>query len=120
MSQVWETHAGTDTLELILHKEKPKYISSTYVQAVCDIWPQKPETHRTRLTTWGSFIDYTGEVSTTTLDLTKMKLHVYSVTSDIKYQYMCMDIEYLNLNNLMDKAEYTMIQIYMISQESII
>ena len=46
------------------------------MRAVCDIRPQKIETHRTRLTVGGNLIEYPGEVSTPTLELTTMKMHV--------------------------------------------
>ena len=46
-----------------------------------------------------------------------MKLHVKVSISDIKSRYMCMDVKYFCLNNQMDRDEYIMIQISMISQE---
>ena len=48
----------------------------------------KIETHRTRLTARGNMIDYPGEVSTPSSDLTTMKLHVNSAISDAKARYM--------------------------------
>ena len=54
------------------------------MRAVGNIQPQKTETHRTRLAAEGNPIDYPGEVSTPTSDLTTMKLHVNSVISDVK------------------------------------
>ena len=41
LSQGQTAHEGTDTIEFILHKEKPKDIKETYVRAVCDIQPPK-------------------------------------------------------------------------------
>ena len=55
-----ETHAGSYTIEFILHREKPKDIKSTCLIAVCDIRPQKSETHRKRLTEGVNPIDYPG------------------------------------------------------------
>ena len=46
-----------------------------------------------------------------------MKLHVSSAISDIKSRYMCMDVKYFYLNNMMDRKEYIMIQIFMIPQD---
>ena len=37
LSQGWKSHAGTDKIELIFHKDKPKDKRVTYVRAVCDI-----------------------------------------------------------------------------------
>ena len=50
LSQDWIEHVGTDTIEFIFHKDKQKERSAIYVIAVCNIGPQKIETHRTRLT----------------------------------------------------------------------
>ena len=84
VSQVWNAHAGTDTIKFIFHKYKQKYRKEKYVRAVCDIRPQKTETHITRLTAGSNLVDYLGEVSTPTSDLTTMKLHINSAISDVK------------------------------------
>ena len=44
-----ENYVGTDTIEFIFQKEKPKDIRAAYVIAVCYIRPHKTETRRTRL-----------------------------------------------------------------------
>ena len=77
---------------------------------------QKTETHRTRLTAGGNLIDYPGEVSTPTSYLTTMKLHVNSAISEVKSRYLCMDVKYFPLNNIMYIAEYTIIHIFIIPQ----
>ena len=46
-----------------------------------------------------------------------MKFHVNSANSDVKLRYMCMNVKYFYLNNMMNGAEYIMIQISMIPQE---
>ena len=51
-----EKHAGTNRIYFKLHKDKPKYRRATYVRAVCDIRPKKPETLRTRITIEGNLI----------------------------------------------------------------
>ena len=104
LSQGWKEQVGTDTMDFIFHKDKPKYRRATYVRVVCDIGPQKIKTHRTRLTAGGNFIDYPGEVSTSTSDLTTMKLHVNSSVSDVKSRYICMDVKDFYLKNQMDRA----------------
>ena len=87
------------------------------MRAVCDILPQKIETHRKRLTVGGNLIYYTGDVSTPSSDLTTMKLHINITISDVTFRYMCMDIKYFYPNNQMDRDEYIMIQISMIPEE---
>ena len=66
LPQGCQKHAVTDTIEFILHKDKPKERRATHVRAVCDIRPHKNETHRTRPTVGGNIIDYPGEFSTPT------------------------------------------------------
>ena len=105
LSQGWGKHAGTDTIEFIFHKDKPKDRKATYVRAVCDIRPQKTETHRTRITAGGNIIYYTGDVRTPTSDLTTMKLHVNISISEVKARYMCIDVKYIYLNSMMDREE---------------
>ena len=46
---------------------------ATYVRIVCDIKPQKYETHRTRLTAGGNLMHNPGEVTTHTEDITISK-----------------------------------------------
>ena len=101
LSHGWKAHAGNDTIELIFHKDKPNYIRATYVRAVCNIQPQKTETHRTRLTAGGNLIYYPGEVSTPTSDLITIKLHINSAILDVKSRYICMDVNYFYLKNQM-------------------
>ena len=78
---------------------------------VCDIRPQKTETHITRLTAGGYLIYYPGEVRTPTSYLTRTKLHVNSVIYKIKPRYMCMEVKYVVWNNRTDREEYIIIQI---------
>ena len=85
--------------------------------AVCDIRPQKTETHITRLTVGRNLKYYPREFNTPTSYLSIMKLHVHSTISDVKLRYMCMDVKGFYLKKMMDKAEYIMIHISMIPQE---
>ena len=117
LSQGRKSHAGTVTIKFIFNKDKPKYIRATYVRAVCNIRPQKTDTHRTRFTAGGNLIDYPGEVSTPKSDLTTMKLHIKSATSDVKSRYMCIYVKDFYLNNHMDRDEYITIHISRIPPE---
>ena len=92
--QGWKERAGTNTIGFIFHKEKPKDRRAIHVRAVCDIRPQHVETCRTRLTAGGNLIDYPGEFSTPTPELTTMKIHANSAISDVKSRYMCMEVKY--------------------------
>ena len=117
LSHGWGKYSGTDTIEFILNKDKPKFIRETYVRAVCDIRSQKTESHRTRLTAGGNRIDYPVQVSTSTSDITTIKVYVNSAIYDITLIYICMKVKYYHLENHMYRSEYMMIHIFMISQE---
>ena len=84
------------------------------MRALCDIQTQKTGTRRTRLTAGGNLIDYPGEVSTPTSDLTTIKIRVNSAISDVKSRYMRMEVKYFYLNNQIYRYKYIMIQISMI------
>ena len=88
LAQGWKSHVGTDTIKFILHKDKPKERRATYVRAMSYIRTQRTETNRERLTAVGNLIYYPGEVSTPTLDLTTMKLHVNINISDVTSRYI--------------------------------
>ena len=87
------------------------------MRVVFDIRSHKIETRSTILATGGNLIDYPGDVSTPTSYLTTMKLHFNRAISDVKSRYMCMDVKDFYLNNMMDSAEYIMIQIAMVPRE---
>ena len=75
------------------------------MRTLCDIRTQKTETYRTRITEGVNLIDYTGDVRTPTSDLTTTKSHVNSAIPEVKARYMCMDVKYFFLNNMMDREE---------------
>ena len=82
----WHNKAHPSQIQTIIHK-------ATNVREVCEIRPQQSETNRIRLTEGGNIIDYTGEFSTPTSNLTTAKLHVHIIISNIKYRFMCMDVK---------------------------
>ena len=55
----------------------------TYGKHVCDINPDKVETHRTRLTVGGNLLDYAGVMSTPTATVTTTKFLLNSIVSTI-------------------------------------
>ena len=69
---------GTDTMHFISHKDVPAGKVVTYCRIVAFERPHKVESKRVRFTAGGDRIEYAGEVSTPTCDLTKVKLLVDS------------------------------------------
>ena len=86
-------------MDFILHQYMPRDRKENDVRLVCEIRPQKTETHRTRLNVGGSLVAYPREFITPTVDLNTVKMHVNSVISEIIYRYMFMDVKYVYLNN---------------------
>jgi hypothetical protein len=89
----------------------------TYARFVCDYRPQKKESHCTWLTVGGNLIDYPGDVSTKTSDLTTSKCLWDSTLSTPGARYMCMDVKNFYVNTPMARPEYMRIHISLILQE---
>ena len=72
----------------------PKYRKITYANFICNIRPQKSETHRIRLTAGGDKLDYPGDPSSPAVSLLNVKIHINSTISRAKNnaKYMCIDI----------------------------
>jgi hypothetical protein len=84
-----------------------------------DIRPNKSETHRVRLTVGGNLIQYQGDVSTRSADLTTSKCLWNSTISTAGSKYMCLDVKNFYLGTPMDTFEYMRIPIKIIPQEII-
>ena len=73
---------GTNTLYFIPKEEVPfKTKKITYPKIVCDIRPNKTDTHRTRITFGGNLLDYAGTLATPTATITTSKCLLNSVVS---------------------------------------
>ena len=59
-----------------------------WVRAVCDIRPQKYETHRVHLTVGGNLITYPIYVSITIKDLTTLNMNCNIITPNPSVRYM--------------------------------
>ena len=116
---VGERITGTNTCKFIRHEDVPKDKNPTYARFVCDIRPQKAEKERTRLTVGGNLINYPGDVSTRTADLTTSKCVINSVLSTPNAKYMCLDVKDFYLNSPMDRPEFMQIPINLIPDEII-
>ena len=87
---------GTNSIFVMTHnkiKMIPRTQTITYARVVVDFCPQKFDPHRIRITAGGNLINYPGELSTRTADLTTSKLMWNSVLSTEGAKYMCLDIK---------------------------
>jgi hypothetical protein len=78
----------------------------TYANVVVDYRPQKEDPNRIRITAGGNLINYPGELTTRTADITTSKLHWNSVLSTQKAKYMCLDLKNFYLSAPLDRYEY--------------
>jgi hypothetical protein len=85
--------AGTDTCFFIKLTNIPKDRKITYGKIVCDYKPHKKEKERVRLTVGGDILDYSGDVATSTADVTTFKILNISTLSTEEAAMMMMDIK---------------------------
>jgi hypothetical protein len=98
---------GADTCFFIKLKNIPKYRKITYGKIVCDDKPHKKEKEHVQLTVGGDKLDYSGDLATSTADITTFKILINSTlsTEDVAMMMM-MDIKNYNLCTPLPRFEY--------------
>jgi hypothetical protein len=84
---------GTDTCFFTALKNIPKDRKITYGKVVCDYKPHKQEKEGVRLTVGGEKPDYSGDVATSTADITTFKILINRTLSTKDAAMMMMDIK---------------------------
>jgi hypothetical protein len=84
---------GTDTCFFTTLKNIPGDREITYGKIFCDYKPHKQEKERVRLTVGGDILDYSGDVATSTADITTFKILINSTLSTEDAAMMMMDIK---------------------------
>jgi hypothetical protein len=97
---------GTDTCLFIKLTNIPKDRQITYGKIVCDYKPHKKEKERVRLTIGGDRLDYSGDVATSTADITTFKILINSTLSTSDAAMMMMDIKNYYLGTPLPRFEY--------------
>jgi hypothetical protein len=110
---------GTNTIIPIQQQDIPSGRKATYVKYVCNIRPQKTEKHRTRITVGGNLINYPGNTSTPTADMTTAKLLINSTISQPDAKWLGIDLKDFYLNTPMERREYITIPLNLIPDEII-
>jgi hypothetical protein len=83
----------------------------TYGKFVCEYEPNKEEKERTHFIVGGVKINYPGNCSTPTGDLTLFKIMLNSVISTPGARFMSLDVKNFYLNTQMTRYEYVQIKI---------
>jgi hypothetical protein len=110
---------GTNSIFVMTYAEIPhipKGQTVTYARVVVDFRPQKADPHHIRITAGGNLINYPGELSKRTVDLTTSKLMWNSVLSTDDARYMCLDIKNFYLSAPLDRFEYMKIPLTLFPQ----
>lgn len=102
---------GTNTMHFIRFDQIPAGRKATYLRLVVSDRPMKANPRRVRFTVGGDRVDYPGEVSTKTADLTTAKILFNHVLSTPNAKFMGIDIKDFYLNNPMDRYEYMRVPI---------
>jgi hypothetical protein len=98
--------AGTDTCFFIKLTNIPKDRKITYCKIVCDYKPHKKEKERVRPTVGGDRLDYSGDVTTSTSDITTLKILINITLSTEDATMMMMDIKNYYLGTPLPRFEY--------------
>jgi hypothetical protein len=93
---------------MFLHRSEniPNDRKITYGKIFCDNKPHKQEKERARLTVGGDRPDYSGDVATSTADITTLKILINSTLSTKDAAMMMMDIKNYYLGTLLPRFEY--------------
>jgi hypothetical protein len=112
---------GTDTINFIEYNQVPidRQKDVTYGNIQVDYRPQKAVENRTRLTVGGNLIDFPGNVSTPTADITTTKIVINSTISTPDTKYKCGNIKTFYLGTPMERQEYMRLPIASVPQEII-
>jgi hypothetical protein len=97
---------GTDTYFFTELKHIPKDRNITYGKIVCDYKPHNQEKERVRLTVGGGRLDYSGDVATSTADITTFKILINNTLSTEDAAMMMMDVKNYYLGTPLPRFEY--------------
>jgi hypothetical protein len=97
---------GTDTCFFVDLTNIPKDRKITYGKIVCDYKPHKKEKERVRLTVGGNMLDNSGDVATSTADITTFKILINSTLSTADAAMIMMDIKNYYLGTPLPRFEY--------------
>jgi hypothetical protein len=100
---------GVDSIFVMTHKQilhTPHDHTVTYTRIVVNYRPQKEDPNRVRLMVGGNLIDYQGELTTCTANLTTTKMLWNSIISTNDTRYLCLNIKNFYLGTPMDWFEY--------------
>ena len=108
--------SGTETMFFIHPSQIPRGKKPTYLRVVCAYRPEKSNPYRVRFTCGGDRVEYAGDVSTKTADLTTVKILLNSVLSTPNAKFMTLDLKDFYLGTPMPQHEYMRIPVKLIPE----
>ncbi len=90
---------GTDAIFVMDPKDVlniPKNQPPTYAKVIITYRPKKEDPYCIQITVGGNLINYLGELTMRTADMTTTKLHWNSILRTPNTQYMCLNIRILS------------------------
>ena len=110
---------GTGTIFFVRKHTIPEDRKISYTNYVCNVRPQKEETHRVRMTAGGDRLDYPDDPSSPAVSMQNAKLHINSTISDAKRgaRYLVADIHNFYLGTPMSYFQYLRVKPDDIPQE---
>jgi hypothetical protein len=109
--------SGSNTCFFVELKSTPKDRNITYGKIVCDYKPQKKEKERVRLTVGRDRLDYSGDVATSTADITTFKILINSTMFTKDAAMMMMYITYYYLGTPLPRYEYMIMLLSRFTEE---
>jgi hypothetical protein len=97
---------GTNTCFFVELKNIPKDRKITYDKIVYDYKPHKKEKEHVRLAVGGDRLDYSGNVATSTADITTLTFLINITLSTTDAAMLMMDIKHYYLGTLLPRYEY--------------
>jgi hypothetical protein len=110
---------GPDTCFFIDLKNIPNDRKITYGKIVCDNKPHKKEKEHVWLAVRGDKLDYSGDVATSTADITTFKILINSTISTKEAAMMMMDIKNCYIGTPLPRFKYTKMLISRFTEEII-
>jgi hypothetical protein len=110
---------GIDTCFFIAKSHVPAHKRPTYGQICCNYRPQREEKHRVSLTIGDNRIDYSGNKSTPTANLTTTKLLINTTTSTPGAMFLGFNLANYYLHTPMPNPKYMLLCLNIIPNKSL-
>eukprot|EP00804_Cyclotella_cryptica_P001979 CCRYP_007399-RA/>CCRYP_007399-RA protein AED:0.38 eAED:0.38 QI:0/0/0/1/0/0/2/0/385 len=106
----WQQRHRHNILHVARRFDIPHDGTVTYARIVVDYRPQKEDPNCVHITVGGNLINYPGELTTRTADLTTANILWNSTISTPGARFACADIENMSLQTPMDRYKYMRIK----------